>query len=366
THIEEHQRLFRRVDLNLGTTDAARLPTNLRPVEFLKGNDPHLAELYFQYGRYLLISSSRPGTQPANLQGLWNESLTPPWGGKYTININTEMNYWPAEVANLGECVEPLFRMVRELGVTGARTARAMYGARGWTAHHNTDLWRASAPIDGPAWGMWPTGGAWLTLQLWEHYEYAPDRAYLAQLYPLLKGAAEFFADTLVEEPSHHWLVTNPSLSPENQHPFGAAVCAGPTMDEQIVRDLFTATIRAGELLGVDADLRARLAAARARLAPNQIGAQGQLQEWLEDWDARAPEQQHRHVSHLYGFFPGSQITLRGTPALAAAVKRTLEVRGDLSTGWAIAWRLNLWARLQDGERAYRILAALLQPSRTY
>lgn len=365
-HVAEHRRLFRRVALDLGATEAARRPTDERVRSGARSDDPQLAALYFQYARYLLLSSSRPGTQPANLQGIWNDSLTPPWGGKYTININTEMNYWPAEVANLGECVEPLLRLVRELSVTGARTARAMYGARGWTAHHNTDLWRASAPIDGPAWGMWPTGGAWLCLQLWEHYEYAPDRGYLAQIYPLLKGAAEFFLDTLVEEPAHRWLVTNPSLSPENQHPFGSAVCAGPTMDEQIVRDLFTATIRASETLGVDAGLRAQLAAARARLAPNQVGAQGQLQEWLEDWDARAPEQQHRHVSHLYGFFPGSQITLRGTPTLAAAVKRTLETRGDLSTGWAIAWRLNLWARLQDAGRAHTILMALLGPERTY
>ena len=276
------------------------------------------------------------------------------------------MNYWPAEVANLAECVEPLLRLVGELSVTGARTAQSMYGARGWTAHHNTDLWRASAPIDGPAWGMWPAGGAWLALQLWEHYEYAPDRELLAQVYPLLKGAALFFLDTLVEDPTDRWLVTNPSLSPENQHPFGAAVCAGPTMDAQIVRDLFSSTIRGATLLGVDADLRAQLAAAKDRLPPNRIGAQGQLQEWLEDWDAQAPEQQHRHVSHLYGFFPSSQITLRGTRELAAAVKKTLETRGDLSTGWAIAWRLNLWARLQDAERAHRILAALLQPTRTY
>jgi alpha-L-fucosidase 2 len=365
-HVAEHQRLFRRVALDLGTTDAARRPTDERIRDFARAADPQLAALYFQFGRYLLLSSSRPGTQPANLQGIWNDKLDPPWGGKYTININTQMNYWPAEVTNLAECVEPLLRLVRELSVTGARTARSMYGARGWMAHHNTDLWRASAPIDGPAWGMWPTGGAWLALQLWEHYEYAPDRELLAQVYPLLKGAALFFLDTLVEDPTGRWLVTNPSLSPENQHPFGAAVSAGPTMDAQIVRDLFSNTIRGATLLGVDADLRAQLAAAKGRLPPNRIGAQGQLQEWLEDWDAEAPEQQHRHVSHLYGLFPSSQITVRGTPELAAAVKQSLETRGDLSTGWAIAWRLNLWARLQDAERTHRILAALLQPTRTY
>jgi alpha-L-fucosidase 2 len=365
-HVAEHQRLFRRVALDLGTTDAARRPTDERIRDFARDADPQLAALYFQFGRYLLLSSSRPGTQPANLQGIWNDKLDPPWGGKYTININTQMNYWPAEVANLAECVEPLLRLVRELSVTGARTARSMYGARGWTAHHNTDLWRASAPIDGPAWGMWPTGGAWLALQLWEHYEYAPDRELLAQVYPLLKGAALFFLDTLVADPTGRWLVTNPSLSPENQHPFGAAVSAGPTMDAQILRDLFSSTIRGASLLGVDAGLRAQLTAAKGRLPPNRIGRQGQLQEWLEDWDAEAPEQKHRHVSHLYGFFPSRQITLRETPELAAAVRKTLETRGDLSTGWAIAWRLNLWARLQDAERAHRILAALLQPTRTY
>jgi alpha-L-fucosidase 2 len=365
-HVAEHQRLFRRVALDLGATEAARRPTDERIRDFAHTKDPQLAALYFQYGRYLLLASSRPGGQPANLQGLWNDRLDPPWGGKYTININTEMNYWPADVTNLSECVEPLRRLVREMSVTGARTARDMYGARGWTAHHNTDLWRATAPIDGPAWGMWPTGGAWLAVQLFEHYEYAPEPGLLGELYPILKGASEFFLDTLVEDPSGRWLVTNPSLSPENQHPFGAAVCAGPTMDAQILRDLFSGTIRAATLLGVDAPLRTRLADARKRLPPNRVGAQGQLQEWLEDWDARAPEQQHRHVSHLYGFFPSSQITLRGTPELAAAVRKTLETRGDLSTGWAIAWRLNLWARLQDGERTYRILAALLQPSRTY
>ncbi len=365
-HVAEHQRLFRRVAIDLGTTAAAKQPTNERIRNFSRQPDPQLAALYFQYGRYLLISSSRPGAQPANLQGIWNESMTPPWGSKYTININTEMNYWPAEPTNLAECTEPLFAMIADLSRTGARTAQEMYGAKGWVVHHNTDLWRATAPIDGPLWGMWPTGGAWLCQHLWEHYAFGRDAAFLDKAYPLMKGAAEFFLDTLVEDPVHHWLVTNPSLSPENIHPFGVAVSAGPTMDEQLLRDLFGHTIRAAEILGVDEPFRRQLAAARARLAPNQIGAQGQLQEWLEDWDARAPEQQHRHVSHLYGLFPSDQITLRGTPDLAAAVRQTLETRGDISTGWAIAWRLNLWARLQDGERAYRILSALLDPSRTY
>ena len=365
-HVAEHQRLFRRVKLDLGTTEAARLPTDERIKNFAGGADPQLAALYFQYGRYLLISSSRPGTQPANLQGIWNESMAPPWDSKYTININTQMNYWLAEPTNLGECVEPLVRMIMELTETGARTARVQYGARGWVTHHNTDLWRATAPIDGPQWGMWPAGGAWLCLHLWERYEYTGAKEFLARVYPAMKGAAQFFLDTLVEEPKHHWLVTNPSLSPENPHPFGTSVVAGPTMDSQILRDLFTNCIRAAEILGLDSDFSAELKRTRARLAPNQIGGAGQLQEWIEDWDTRAPEPQHRHVSHLYGFFPSSQITLRGAPELAAAVRKSLEMRGDLTTGWAIAWRINLWARLQDAERTYNIIKLLISPERTY
>ncbi|HKX30301.1 MAG TPA: glycoside hydrolase N-terminal domain-containing protein [Blastocatellia bacterium] len=366
-HVAEHQRLFRRVRLDLGTSEAMRLPTDERIKNFAGGQDPQLAALYFQYGRYLLISSSRAGTQPANLQGIWNESLTPPWESKYTININTEMNYWPAEPTNLGECVEPLVRMVLELAETGARTAKVHYGARGWVAHHNTDLWRATAPIDGPQYGMWPAGGAWLCQHLWEHYEYTGDRQFLTRVYPALKGAAQFFLDTLVEEPKHKWLVTSPSLSPENRHPFDkTSLVAGPTMDSQILRDLFTNCMRAAEILGVDPEFSAELGRTRARLAPNQIGSAGQLQEWLEDWDAQAPDLRHRHVSHLYGLFPSSQITLRGTPDLAAAVRKSLEMRGDLATGWAIAWRINLWARLQDAERTYNIIKLLISPERTY
>jgi alpha-L-fucosidase 2 len=352
--------------LDLGASDAMKLPTDERIRHFADGNDPQAAALYFQFGRYLLISSSRPGGQPAGLQGLWNDSLTPPWGGKYTININTEMNYWPAETANLGECVEPLIGMVMDLSETGARTARAQWGAGGWVAHHNTDLWRASAPIDGPNWGMWPMGGAWLCLHVWDHYEFSGDKAYLAKVYPVMKGAAQFFLDTLVEEPKHKWLVTCPSISPENGHPHGAAVCAGPTMDMQILRDLFLNCIRAGEILGVDKEFRGQLAATRARLAPNQVGQAGQLQEWLEDWDMQASDIHHRHVSHLYGLYPGRDITLRGTPELAAAVKKSLEIRGDKATGWATAWRICLWTHLGDGDHAYEILKFLLSPERTY
>jgi alpha-L-fucosidase 2 len=365
-HIREHQRLFRRVSLDLGHSDAMQLPTDERIEDFHNGQDPQLAALYFQFGRYLLISCSRPGGQPANLQGLWNNSMNPPWQSKYTININTEMNYWPAEPCNLGECVEPLIAMIKDLSQTGARTAREMYGARGWVVHHNTDLWRATGPIDGPEWGMWPTGGAWLCDHLWGHYEFNPDKAYLKKVYPIMRGAAQFFLDTLVEDPTNHWLVTNPSISPENQHPFGSAVCAGPSMDEEILRDLFGNTIKASEILGTDKSFRAKLAAARARLAPPQIGHAGQLQEWLQDWDMQAPDLHHRHVSHLYALYPSWQINVFGTPKLAAAAQKSLEIRGDESTGWATAWRINLWDRLHDGNHAYRILEFLLSPERTY
>jgi alpha-L-fucosidase 2 len=365
-HVAEHQRLFRRVKLDLGMTPAALLPTDQRIKEFGSGHDPHLATLYYQFGRYLLISSSRPGSQPANLQGIWNDSMNPPWGSKYTININTEMNYWPAESCHLGECLEPLTAMIMDLTETGGRTARTMYNARGWVTHHNTDLWRASAPIDGANWGLWPTGGAWLCMALWDHYEFTRDRAFLERVYPALKGAALFFLDTLVEEPKHHWLVTCPSASPENAHPNGAGICAGPTMDMQILRDLFADCVRASEILGVDQEFREQAAAARARLAPNQIGSAGQLQEWLEDWDLEARDIHHRHVSHLYGLYPSTQINIRTTPELAAAARRSLEIRGDEATGWGIGWRLNLWARLHDAEHTYKILTLLLRPDRTY
>jgi alpha-L-fucosidase 2 len=365
-HIKEHQRLFHRVQLDLGATPEAHRPTDQRIADFANGHDPQLAALYFQFARYLLISSSRPGTQPANLQGIWNESMTPPWDSKYTININTEMNYWPAESTNLAECVEPLIGMIEDLTDTGGRTAKEMYGAGGWVVHHNTDLWRASAPIDGAPYGMWPTGGAWLALYLWDHYDYNRDKAYLAKVYPALKGASQFFLDTLVEEPKHHWLVTNPSLSPENAHPMGASIAPGPTMDMEILRDLFADTIQAGEILGVDADLRKKIADTRSRLAPLQIGHAGQLQEWLEDWDLQAKDIHHRHVSHLFGLYPSWQINTRDTPEFAAAAKKSLEIRGDEATGWATAWRINLWARLGDGEHAYKIFDFLLSPKRTY
>ncbi len=367
-HLADYQRLFQRVTLNLGASgEATNLPTDERIAQFAGGKDPALAALYFQFGRYLLISSSRPGGQPANLQGLWNDSLRPPWGSKYTININTEMNYWPAETANLSECVEPLTAMVLDLTKTGARTAQVQYHARGWVAHHNTDLWRAAAPIDGPNSGMWPMGGAWLCQNLWEHYLFTQDKTYLQRIYPAMKGAAQFFLDTLVEDPTNHWLVTCPSLSPENSHPEGkTSICAGPTMDLELLRDLFNNCIAAEAVLGRDKAFGQQLAATRDRLAPLQIGSAGQLQEWLKDWDLQNKDLHHRHVSHLYGLYPSAQIDVRTTPVLAAAVKKSLEIRGDQATGWATAWRINLWARLHDGDHAFSILEFLLSPKRTY
>jgi alpha-L-fucosidase 2 len=352
-HLADYQALFHRVTLDLGTTPQAEQTTDVRIKHFDDFNDPALATLLFNYGRYLLISSSRPGGQPANLQGLWNESLNAPWGGKYTININTEMNYWPAETTGLGECAEPLFQLVREIAETGKRTAEVNYHARGWVCHHNTDAWRATAPIDGPQFGMWPTGGAWLLTHLWEHYQFTGDRAFLESSYPLFKGASEFFIDTLVTDPKHGWLVTCPSLSPEH-----GGVVAGPTMDESILRDLFAQTAEAGKILGVDPDFQKQVLDTRSRLAPFQIGRYGQLQEWLDDIDRKSDS--HRHQSHLYGLFPSAQITPE-TPDLFEAARNSLIGRGDETTGWSLAWRINLWSRLGDGDHAYKLLGNLLR-----
>ncbi|MDH7975852.1 glycoside hydrolase family 95 protein [Sphingomonas sp. AR_OL41] len=361
-----HHALFSRVKLDLGRSSGADRPTDRRIRDGETGDDPALATLYFNYARYLLITSSRPGSQPANLQGIWNDVTDPPWGGKYTVNINTQMNYWPAEPTNLAECVEPLVALVRDLAVTGARTAKAMYGARGWVCHHNTDLWRATAPIDGPEFGMWQTGGAWLCTHLWDRYDYSRDTAYLASVYPLIRDAALFFVDILQQDPSSGFLVTNPSLSPENNHGHGSSICAGPTMDMSILRDLFDQAAKAASILGLDADLAKQFISTRQRLAPFKIGASGQLQEWQEDWDAGAEDIHHRHVSHLYGVYPSQQIGARATPALATAARRSLDIRGDEATGWATAWRIALWARLGDGNRAHHILRFLIGPKRTY
>ncbi|MGP4113698.1 glycoside hydrolase family 95 protein [Streptomyces sp. 4N509B] len=364
-HVGDYQELFHRVALDVGTSGAADRPTDERVADFAAGTDPQLVTLFFQFGRYLLISSSRPGTQPATLQGLWNEQLAPSWDSKYTVNINTEMNYWPAGPTNLIETMEPLLAMVEDLSVTGARTARVQYGAEGWVCHHNTDAWRGTAPVDGAFWGMWQTGGAWLALAVWEHYRFTGDLDALRARYPVLRGAARFFVDTLVEDPNTGHLVTCPSNSPENAHHPNVSVCAGPTMDMQIIRDLFGAVAEASTLLDTDADLRDTVRALAGRLAPTRIGAQGQIQEWQEDWDAIAPEQGHRHVSHLYGLHPSNQITPTGTPELAQAARVTLERRGDAGTGWSLAWKINFWARLADGARSYKLLADQLTPDRT-
>lgn len=366
-HLADYRALFRRVSIDLGPpSTASALTTDERIRRSGELADPTLAALYFQYGRYLLISSSRPGTQPANLQGIWNEKTNPSWGSKWTLNINAQMNYWPAEPTNLAECVEPLVRMIRDLSITGARTAKSMYGARGWVVHNNTDLWRASAPVDGAVWSLWPLGGAWLCQHLWDHYDYSRDKAFLSEAYPLMKGCAEFFLDTLVVDPATGHLVTAPSMSPENRHLEGVSICAGPAMDNQLLRDLFSQVAQASRILDRDADLRRQVLATRAKLPPDKIGAGGYLQEWMQDWDARAPEQTHRHVSHLYALHPGSAINRRETPELANAARRTLEIRTDDATGWGIGWRINLWARLGDGERAHKVLGMLLEPRRTY
>lgn len=357
-HIEDYQALYHRVRIDLGWTDAAHKDVPERLARFRDGNDPHLAALLFQYGRYLLIASSRPGAQPANLQGIWNERLDPPWDSKYTTNINTEMNYWPAELTNLSECHEPLFDLIRECAASGALTARTFYDCDGWVLHHNTDVWRGTAPINAADHGIWPTGGAWLCQHLWWRYEFTQDQEFLAQqAYPVMKEAARFFVDYLVEDPRSEsgWLISGPSNSPE----IGGLVM-GPTMDHQIIRALFTSCIEASEILGVDEALRETLRDMRDRIAPNQIGKHGQLQEWLEDKDD--PNEKHRHVSHLWGLHPGNEITRDATPALFDAARQSLLFRGDAGTGWSMAWKINFWARLLDGDHCYRLLGDLLTP----
>jgi alpha-L-fucosidase 2 len=362
-HIADFQKYFNRVNLDLGVTDSVRNPTDIRLERFAKGNDPQLVALYFQFGRYLLISSSRPGGQPANLQGIWNDQLTPPWDSKYTVNINTEMNYWPSEITNITEMNEPLIQMVRELSQTGRQTAKDMYGARGWVLHHNTDIWRINGPIDGAFWGMWPMGGAWLSQHLFDKYDFNGDKEFLKSAYPVVKEASIFFLDFLVEEPEHKWLVVSPSVSPENSpsvHP-ESSISAGTTMDNQLVFDLFTKTITAAKILNTDMELIKKLDAALKRLPPMQIGKWGQLQEWMYDWDKQ--DDKHRHVSHLYGLFPSNQISPYRTPELFYAAKTSLLGRGDESTGWSMGWKVNLWARLLDGDHAYKLITDQLTPS---
>ncbi len=365
-HLTAHRELFRRVSIDLGSTDNSFLSTDLRIKNFDGKNDPNLAALCFQFGRYLLISSSRPGTQPANLQGIWNENMNPSWDSKYTTNINLEMNYWPAEVTNLSECASPLFQMIKELADQGADVAREHYGCQGWVFHQNTDIWRVAAPMDGPDWGAFTTGGAWLCTHLWEHYLFTRDKKFLAEYYPIMKASVEFFLDFLVPHPKYGWLVTNPSTSPENfpdrpgnitffdettgwMSP-GTTLCAGSTIDLQILSDLFGYAAEASKVLGVDEEFRKKVLETKAKLAPMQINKKGELQEWLEDWGQK--EKSHRHISHLYGLFPGNQISPARTPQLAAAARAVLEQRGLTGNGWSSAWKMACWARLYEPEKA--------------
>ncbi len=362
SHVKAYQRYFNRVKLNLGNAEVSTLPTDQQLKNFNKTNDPNLVTLYYQYGRYLLISSSKPGGQPANLQGIWNNRIRPPWDSKYTININAEMNYWPAEKTNLSELHEPFLRMIKELSETGKQTARVMYGARGWVAHHNTDIWRTNGAVDGALWGVWNAAGGWMSQHLWEHYLYTGDTKFLSTAYPILKSAATFYVDFLVKHPKKQWLVINPDMSPENSpagHQ-GASIDAGTTMTNQIVFDIFSTTIRAASILQRDQNFTDTLTALRKQLPPMQIGKHGQLQEWLDDLDD--PNDKHRHISHLYGLFPSNQISPYRTPALYSAAKNTLIQRGDVSTGWSMGWKVNWWARMLDGNHAYKLIQAQLTP----
>ena len=364
-HTDYYQSQFNRVSLSLGgeNTKTARQETVKRIAGFSQGNDPALAALMFQYGRYLLISSSQPGGQPANLQGIWNHQLNAPWDGKYTININTEMNYWPAEVTNLSETHEPLFGLVQDLSVTGRETARTMYGCNGWVAHHNTDIWRVTGPVDKAFYGTWPVGGAWLTTHLWQHYLYTGDKDFLRKSYPAMKGAADFFLGYMIPHPKYGWKVTAPSMSPEHG-PKGedtkkaSTIVSGCTMDNQIIFDVLSNTLAASEILELSAAYRDSLRTLLSEMAPMQIGRYNQLQEWLEDLDD--PKDGHRHVSHAYGLFPSNQISPFTHPQLFQAEKNTLLQRGDKATGWSIGWKINLWARLLDGNHAYKMISNLL------
>lgn len=359
-HKQRYHEQYNRVSLELAGNQAhaSSLPTDRRLAAF-DGSDLGLVATMMQYGRYLLISSSQPGGQAANLQGVWNDKMNAPWDSKYTININTEMNYWPSLVGNLVECQEPLLRMIRDLSETGSKTAQVMYGCRGWVAHHNTDLWRIAGPVDGTTWGMFPTGGAWLTTHIWQQYLFTGDKKLLAEYYPVMKGAADFLIDYMQPHPKYGWLVTVPTVSPEHG-PVGkrTTVTAGSTMDNQIVRDVLTQTIAASEVLGKDTSYISRLTSVLSQLPPMQVGRYGQLQEWL--WDGDDPNDQHRHISHLYGLYPSSQISPFTRPDLFAAAATTLKQRGDMATGWSLGWKTNFWARMLDGNHAYQIIKNML------
>ncbi|MDA1028539.1 MAG: glycoside hydrolase family 95 protein [Bacteroidetes bacterium] len=377
-HLAEHRGWFRRVALNLeAKDDLSNWSLDKRIERFKTEPDPSLAALYYQFGRYLLISSSRPGTQPANLQGIWNDNPNPSWDSKYTININLPMNYWSAETSNLSEMMQPLEAFMFDIAEAGARTAKEHWNARGWVLHQNTDIWRATTPMDGPSWGAWPIGGAWLMTNLYEHYRFTEDKAYLERLYPILKGQAQFLLDILVEHPENDWLVTNPSNSPENFPVWpgngqffdevsglflkGRNIAVGPTMDMQVIREVFAIFAEAATELGFDSALVGEVMEARKRLAPNQIGKHGQLQEWLEDFDELEPE--HRHLSHLWGLYPGSEITPERAPDFAAASAKTIRKRGTGGCGFSYSWKMGSWARLYSGADAFHEFRAHLTAS---
>ena len=360
-HVENYQKYFKRVSLDLGTTEQTKKTTDIRIKEFGNSSDPDLVALYFQFGRYLLISSSQPGTQPANLQGIWNYQLNPAWDSKYTVNINTEMNYWPAENTNLSEMHEPLFDMIQDLSVTGQESAKEMYHARGWNMHHNTDLWRITGIVDGGFYGMWPMGGAWLTQHIWNHYVYTGDKEFLKKNFNALKGATLFYLDVLQKDPSGKYLVVSPSMSPENTYMKSVGITVGTTMDNQLVFDVFNNFINASKILNEDASLSNEVKTALSKLPPMQIGQHAQLQEWLTDMDRT--NDKHRHISHLYGLFPSGQISPFRNPDLTEAAKNSMIYRGDKSTGWSMGWKVNWWARLLDGNRAFKLISDQLTPA---
>ena len=358
-HTEKYCELFGRVELDIPMTKASEAETDVRVKNFNQSDDLNLIALLYQYGRYLLISSSQPGGQAANLQGVWNGGMYAPWDSKYTININAEMNYWPAEVTNLSECHEPFFSLVNDLATTGAEAAKVLYGAKGWVAHHNTDLWRIAGPVDGAHYGMWPNGGAWAAQHLWQHYLFTGDKDFLRKYYPVLKGTADFYMSHLVKHPQHGWLVTVPSMSPEHgYHPSGSSIIAGCTMDNQIAFDALNSTLLATKVLGGNALYEDSLTHTLALLPPMQIGKHNQVQEWLVDADN--PKDEHRHISHLYGLYPSNQISPTLNPQLFQAARNTLIQRGDMATGWSIGWKINFWARMLDGNHAFNIIRNML------
>lgn len=360
-HVDFYHEYFKRVSLDLGKTESVSKPIDIRLEEYKTADDPQMVVLYFQYGRYLLICSSQPGGQPATLQGIWNHLRKPPWESKYTININCEMNYWPAEVTNLTELNEPMFSMLEDISVTGREGARDLYDARGWVAHHNTDIWRVTGIFDRAIYGLWQSGSSWLTQHLWQHYLYTGDVEFLKETYSIMKGAAEFYVDELVEEPHTGYLVIAPSNSPENKYLGLASASAGTTMDNQLLFDLFNNVITSSEILNRDKEFADTLKDLLTRIAPMQIGQYSQLQEWLYDWDDTADH--HRHVSHLYGLYPSNQISPYRSPELFQAARNSLQYRGDESTGWSMGWKVNLWARLLDGNHAYKLITDQISPA---